>query len=317
MHDFGKWYLLNGIKQYVHIISTNLDHPILIYLHGGPGDAALPLVEHFNRELSQRYTLVIWEQRGAGKSYYKFSENEALSISDFVADLKGLVDELLIDFGKEEVCLLGHSWGSIIGMSFIISYPELVQYYIGVGQVISSYEMFEISREYAAGGTNKTVEKKKILDLDVTFKQTSWYRDLMMLMGHVIKQGGSLYGKKSYFSLYKYFIFSGHYSLGDCINRVKGSRQSILKLWYEVASTDFSKYKEFDVPVVFIQGMHDYHASSAIVLNFFNNLTSPKLFFCVENAAHFPQWSRAKTFNTIINSLEDKNFSTGNKINKI
>lgn len=95
MEKYGKWYQINGVKQYVQIISENLANPLLIYLHGGPGDAALPLIEHFNLNLAKKYTLVIWEQRGAGKSYYPFKADEEITIDTLVSDLKVLVERLL------------------------------------------------------------------------------------------------------------------------------------------------------------------------------------------------------------------------------
>ena len=63
---------INGALQYVSIRSEKENAPLLLYLHGGPGDAALPLVLKYNRDLEKHYTVVVWEQRGAGKSYYKF-----------------------------------------------------------------------------------------------------------------------------------------------------------------------------------------------------------------------------------------------------
>lgn len=317
MVTYGKWYMLHGVKQYVHIISTNRENPILIYLHGGPGDSALPLVEYFNADLSQRYTLVIWEQRGSGKSYYNFAEQEPVTVDDFVDDLKALVGELLTEFRQEKVCLLGHSWGSILGMRFIRLYPERVHYYIGVGQVISAQKMFEQSKAFVASHTTNSKIKNRILALDVSFQQNTWYSDLMFLMGQLIKQGVSLYQKKSYASLYPYFIFSKHYSLRDCVNRLKGSKQSIQTLWSGVAKTDFSLYTDFKVPIALIEGEFDYHASSAIALDFFRNVTSPKVYYCMQDTAHFPQWTRAKAFHSIVNSLEPKSFSMSNEIKRI
>lgn len=317
MVQYNKWYSINGVKQFVHVISTNPEHPILIYLHGGPGDSALPLVRHFNSRLSEKYTLIIWEQRGSGKSYYKFSEEEQLTIDDFVADLKILIDTLLMEFGKEQVCLMGHSWGSIIGMKFILSYPELVKYYIGVGQVISAHNMFEESKTYLMSHTDDPAVQERLSSLDITFRQDTWYSDLMFLMGQLIGQGVSLYGKQSYFSLYKYFIFSGSYSLADCIRRLKGSKQSIIKLWREVAETDFSSQKEFGVPIVLVEGQYDYHVSSGVAFDFYQKVMSPKRYYCMENTAHFPQWTRADAFNAIINSLDECDFSKGNAVQNI
>ncbi|MGG2082381.1 alpha/beta fold hydrolase [Lysinibacillus pakistanensis] len=314
MYNYGKMYSVNGINQYVQVVSTNLDNPILIYLHGGPGDAALPLVEHFNSNLSENYTLIIWEQRGAGKSYYKFSDDEHISINDFVLDLKVLIENLLVEFKKEKICLIGHSWGSIIGMKFIISYPELIHFYIGVGQVICSQKMFEKSKEYIVSHIDNHHLKNKISSLNTKFTQDNWYSDLMFFMSQLIKQGVSLYGKSTYLSLYRYFIFSKNYSLMDCIKRLKGSKQSIIKLWHEVSEIDFSAYKNFKVPIAFIEGEYDYHASSEIVFDFYRSITSPKVCFSIKNTAHFPQWTRSDTFNLIVNSLNSSIFSNSNEI---
>lgn len=60
---------LNGALQYISVRAEQKGAPLLLYLHGGPGDAALPLVLKFNRELEKHFTVVVWEQRGAGKSY--------------------------------------------------------------------------------------------------------------------------------------------------------------------------------------------------------------------------------------------------------
>ena len=42
---------LNGALQYISVRAEKKGAPLLLYLHGGPGDAALPLVLKFNREL--------------------------------------------------------------------------------------------------------------------------------------------------------------------------------------------------------------------------------------------------------------------------
>ncbi len=314
MYNYSKWYSINGVNQYVQVVSTNLDNPILIYLHGGPGDAALPLVEYFNSDLSENYTLIIWEQRGAGKSYYRFREDEHITINDFILDLKVLIEKLLVEFNKEKICLLGHSWGSIIGMKFIISYPELIHFYIGVGQVICSQKMFEKSKKYIVSHIDNHRLKNRITSLNTKFHQDNWYDDLMFFMRQLIKQGVSLYGKSTYLSLYRYFIFSKNYSFMDCIKRLKGSEQSIVKLWHEVSEIDFSAYKNFKVPIAFIEGEYDYHASSEIVFDYYRSIRSSKVYFSIKNTAHFPQWTRSDTFNSIVNSLNSSSFSNSNEI---
>ncbi len=76
---------VNGVPQFVSIRAEKEKAPLLIYLHGGPGDAAFPLVMTYNKMLEQQFTVVIWEQRGAGKSYYKF--DGPVTIDIFLNDL--------------------------------------------------------------------------------------------------------------------------------------------------------------------------------------------------------------------------------------
>lgn len=71
---------LNGVPQFISIRAEKENTPLLLYLHGGPGDAALPLVMKYNKMLEQQFTVVVWEQRGAGKSYYKFDGNITIDV---------------------------------------------------------------------------------------------------------------------------------------------------------------------------------------------------------------------------------------------
>jgi len=126
---------LNGARQCISIRADTSDLPLLLYLHGGPGDAALPLVSKYNKSLETYFTVVVWEQRGAGKSYYDFGSAQ-IGIETFVEDAVSLIRKLLKRFGQEKLYLAGHSWGSVLGLKIIQSYPDLVHTYIGCGQVV-------------------------------------------------------------------------------------------------------------------------------------------------------------------------------------
>ena len=305
--DFGEYIKLNNDTQYIHVLSKNPENPIIIYLHGGPGDAALPLVKKFNYELSIDYTLIIWEQRGAGKSYSPFKKRkEPITIDLFIKDLKSLIDYLLIKFNKEKVYLLGHSWGTLIGTKFILEFPELVYKYIGCGQITNPSSMFEMAKDFVIDYLTNERIIKKISLINTNFSQENWHQELMYLMKYVIKYKGSLYNKSSYISLYPYFIFSKDYSLKDCFYRLKGSQQSIDYLWQEVCQTNLEAFTSFDVPIVFIEGEYDFHCSSKLAFDYYTTITSKKDWYIIENTAHFPQWSNPKQFNKIVRSLKEE-----------
>lgn len=297
---------INGIKQYLSIRSKASGLPLLLYLHGGPGDAALPLMNKYNSALESRFTVVIWEQRGAGKSYYPFLPSEDLTIQAFINDIHAIILYLLERFQQEKVYLLGHSWGSVLGMKFIQQYPELIHTYIGCGQVVdmrqgAKYQYDYVLKKCKECGNTKALERLSMID--VSYTADSWLDDLLFVTRLVVKYKGSLYGKANYNMFVKDFILSPDYSFKDLLNREKGSLQSIKYLWPELMGVSFLDTIHFDVPIVFIEGRHDHHVSSGLAKNYYDTITTPKSFHWMDKSCHFPQWSEPDRFNDIVLAL--------------
>lgn len=306
MIKISEFAQVNGKKQYLSIRSKAPGLPLLLYLHGGPGDAALPLMNKYNSALESKFTVVVWEQRGAGKSYYPFSRDDNLNIQTFVDDIHAIILHPLEQFKQEKVYLLGHSWGSVLGITFIQQYPELVHTYIGCGQVVDMRRGAQHQYEYALMkskeyGNSKAL--KRLSKIDISYTGDNWLEDLLFVTRLVVKYKGSLYGKASYNKLVKDFILSPDYGIRDLLNREKGSLQSIKYLWPELMGVSFLDITHFDVPIVLIEGRHDHHVSSALTKEYYNTITTPKSFYWLEKSCHFPQWSEPEQFNNIILSL--------------
>ena len=289
---------LNGMPQYVSIRAQKKDAPLLLYLHGGPGDAALPLVMKFNRGLEENFTVVVWEQRGAGKSYYRF-EDGAVTMETFLQDLLSLTAILLERFRQNCLYLVGHSWGSVLGLTFTARHPELVKTYIGCGQVVNMKKSCRTAYEYAlAHADSKSLERLRTIDC--TYTGDNWLSDLLFVTKQVVKHKGSLYGKTNYNKLITPFLFSGCYSLPDLLRRQKGSLQAIRHLWPELMETDFEGVTRFGTPVIFIEGRYDSHVSSELAREYFETIETKKQFFWFEKSCHFPQWSENDRFNRLL-----------------
>lgn len=297
---------INGSDLYFSIKGENIENPVLLVLHGGPGDTSLPMVSKYNKELEQYYTVVVLEQRGAGKSYYDFSDNDEICIDDFVEDTYHLSLYLLEKFKKDKLFLTAHSWGSVIGMKFILKHPEVVTAYIGCGQVINMRKTTETSFQYAL---NKNIEKhndkivNKLKEIDYYYEGEDWFKELLFVTREVVKNGGSIYNKTSYNKFVWQFLISKDYSFQDLIKRQKGSIQSIKKLWPELMTIDFESINNFNVPVIFIEGRNDFHASSKVVEDFYEKIISEKQFFWFEESCHFPQWTESEKYNHIMIDL--------------
>jgi hypothetical protein len=62
---------LGGVQQWIFVRGQDRRNPVLIFLHGGPGEPAAGISSSrtLDGELIEHFTVVHWDQRGAGKSY--------------------------------------------------------------------------------------------------------------------------------------------------------------------------------------------------------------------------------------------------------
>lgn len=91
----------------------------VIFLHGGPGGGAN---ENYRRFFNpERYRIVLFDQRGAGKSrpHAELQENTTW---DLVNDIETIRKKLEI----EKWQVFGGSWGSTLALTYAISQPEKV-----------------------------------------------------------------------------------------------------------------------------------------------------------------------------------------------
>lgn len=293
-----KWKI-NGVEQFISIRGGKKELPLLFYLHGGPADTALPLVHKYNRALEDYYNVVVWEQRGAGKSYYKFDLSSHICIDTFVQDALKIIIQLLERFHQNKIILVGHSWGSVIGLLLCKQYPQFIHEYIGCGQVVNMRKSCKIAYDFALSHAKKS-EKNKVLKIDYTYTGEDWINDLLFVTKQVVKHKGSLYGARNYNRFIMDFIFSKEYNIKELINRQKGSLQGIQYLWQELMNISFEDITTFEMPITFIEGAFDYHVSSALAKEYYNSISSRKQFFVFDKSCHFPQWSESEKFNQII-----------------
>ena len=126
---------LGGLDQWVMIRGESLANPPLIFLHGGPGMTEMRFFRHFNAPLEKSFTIVYWDQRGAGKSFDRKIPRSSMTVEQFIADLDELVEAVRKRVGKHKVAIFGHSWGSALGVLYAARFPEKVAAYVGSGQI--------------------------------------------------------------------------------------------------------------------------------------------------------------------------------------
>ena len=71
---------IGGTHQWVLERSVDVDHPILLFVHGGPGTSQLTMNRRNTKDLEAHFTVVNWDQRGAGKSYGAMRDKGSMTI---------------------------------------------------------------------------------------------------------------------------------------------------------------------------------------------------------------------------------------------
>ena len=139
---------INGARLNIRIRTRSLAYPVLFFIHGGPGVTDRHLVLESCAGLYGCCTLVCWDQRGCGKSFTPESLEERFDIDTFVEDARQAVEYVCRRLGKQKVYVVGHSWGSILGVLLAQRHPERVAAYIGMGQFCEGVENERLSYEF-------------------------------------------------------------------------------------------------------------------------------------------------------------------------
>lgn len=101
--------IIGGIPQVINIRGRDRDNPVLLYLHGGPGTPMLPIAHAFQDRWEDHFTVVQWDQRGAGKTYALTPPAEiaaTMSFDRMTADVIEMADLLRTRFGQDRIVLL-------------------------------------------------------------------------------------------------------------------------------------------------------------------------------------------------------------------
>ena len=309
---------LGGIKQLVLIRGDNINNPILLYLHGGPGTPCIPLSKKI-RDLEKDFVVVLWDQRGTGNSYSKNMDISDYSIDKYVSDAERLLRYLVGKYQKKKAYILGQSWGTVIGTKLSQKVPELIHAFISIGQVVNWKENEQLSYKYVIDQAKADNNKQainvlmKVKPLYTDDKNKLKYDDLILERSWLGYYGGiankriknpSGMDDSDFFDQTEYSIF-------DLLKVKARSKKSLVNMWNELSTFDAEKeIPEIDVPVYFFVGLHDYNTPFELTYRYYDNLKAPmgKKLIKFENSGHvliFEEYSKFK--NELRNVVQETN----------
>ncbi len=307
---------INSTKYYLRIRTCNTDNPVVLFLHGGCGSPDRAQVMKYQSPLATNFTLVALDQRGSGYAYNK-KEAKTLDLTKeiYVNDVHNVVDYLKQKFNKQKIIIVGHSFGSVLGVWYVQQYPNDVLAYVGVGQCVDYIENEKLSyawtlQEAEKVGDNKSVAILKRIGapLDNGKYKNEHQKSLMKQRAVLHKLGGATYSnRKPYWQellFHEVPIMLKEYSFCGMIKYVKGLSYSPNTTLAKTNPDFMNTAKKLDVPVYLLLGHHDMNCVYTLAEKWFEQLEAPdKKIVWFENSAHSPQWEESDKWNDKFNEL--------------
>jgi len=289
---------IGGVDQYILIRGNDSSLPVLLFLHGGPGMPAMYLAHAFQPELEKEFVVVQWDRRGAGKSYRE-DINGTLTTEQLVADTVELTNVLRARFHQDKIYLVGHSWGSYLGMLVIARHPELYRAYVGIGQLARNAPIDGIQDEYIRQSARRVGDQEAIKELD---EKGASVRETLLF-----KFGGELHHSKSFMPLLLTGLEAPEYSLRDARNVPKGvSLYSRHFVYNSISGELMDAVTHVEIPVYFFTGRYDYCDPFSLTEQYFSRIDAPeKHMVWFEDSAHFPFYEEPEAFARQMRSVRD------------
>lgn len=303
---------IGGIDQWISVRGRDRDNPLLLFVHGGPASPMMPVAWTFQRPWEEYFTVVQWDQRGAGKTYLANDPQKVaptIRIEQFVDDTIEVMELLRKRYGKQKVILVGHSWGTIIGLQTAIERPDLVHAYVGIGQVISVEENERVSYEYALRRARDDGNEEAIRDLEAL---APYPGSEPMTRERIIQQrkwAQHYSGLAAYRSDYGYYfnapLLSPAYDMEDIAAIGKGSLLTLDRVLQQWTEVDFRDVTKVPFPVVMFMGRHDYTTPSEPTARWIEKVDAPsKQAIWFEHSAHLvPIEEPGRTLMMLVNEV--------------
>jgi len=296
--DEARYVEVGGIQQWITIRGEDRNNPVLLFLHGGPGDATNPWGYAGFRLWLKHFTVVQWDQRGAGRTFGKNPDAspEAITIARMTQDGVELADLLRKQLRKDRIILVGHSWGSILGVHMAKARPDLFYAFVGTGQV-------------ADPATSYTVAYRELLTKAEMLKDERAVRELREVgpppypdgRGYRVQRKWSNFfeGADAFlFSMVGFALAAPGYTLRDVNDWFDGQNVSGERLVPQTSALDARTLAgDFAVPMFVIQGTEDFTTPTSLARAFVDSIRAPaKAFIPIEGGGHFAVFIKASAF---------------------
>ncbi len=282
---------LGGVPQWVLVRGRDRAKPVLLFVHGGPGMPAMFLAHAWQRPLEEDFVVVQWDRRGVGKSARSPLPPGSLTVRRTLDDLHELTDLLRARFGQERIYLLGHSWGSYLGLLAVRERPDRYLAFVGTGQMAGTRASVRAARRALLAA-----EVKRSRDDDLARRLADPAAELTE--DDLFRHGGELHAATSLWPLLWAGVGAPEYELRDVLALKPSADLVNREMREDVEPRPLEgEVRPITVPVFFLLGRHDQDTPAALAAASLARLGAPLARVeWFERSAHFPFFEEPERF---------------------
>ncbi len=290
---------INGVDHWISVRGQDRANPVILFVHGGPATPTMPSLWQFQRPLEEYFTMVNYDQRGAGKTWredHSDAVGDTIRIQTYVEDLVAIAEHLRAKLGTRKLVLMAHSWGTIPAMRAALARPELFHAYVGIGQVIDVRENERISIEYGLAEAKRRGDAEAVREIEALLPYPGTApltRERIVAARKWPQHYGGMAAHRDATNLWFFGAarLSPDYDADDRAALNAGSLFTLGRLLDEYVRVDFSEVREFPIPVVMFMGRHDYTTPSQPTADWLDAVEAPfKRGVWFERSAHMVPW---------------------------
>jgi len=296
--DEASFVTVGGIEQWVTIRGQDRDNPVLLFLHGGPGDVTSPWTFGLFAPWEKHFSVVQWDQRGAGRTLRKSGPAVAptITVDRMVQDGIELTEYLRKHLGKEKIIIVGHSFGSILGVRMAKARPDLFSAYVGTGQVADATRSYSVAYDALLKKAKALGDQRAIEELSLVgpppYESGDGYRVQHKWANAFEGADEFLYG-----TIGLTLVAPGN-SVQDINDSVDGqvlSGDRLVPQTKSIGPADLGL--EFSIPIFVFQGEEDFTTPTALAQHYLESIKAPrKAFVPINGGGHFAVFMRSDQF---------------------
>lgn len=270
-------------KLYLKLKGQDKTKPVILFLHGGPGEVFLGLLSfevYAGRELEKDFVVAYLHQRGMVNS--PIVPDSTQTIANHVKDVENVVNYLTQKMNTSKIMLMGHSWGGLLGFNYLIHDDSKIDKFITIASPINlektNQNSYDATLEWAQAANNtdaiSALTEKAVPPFDF---------DKLQIKNRWAAQAGGAINKN-----FSFGRIMTETEFKEFKKEWQMTQMNVIRAMFdEINNSNLEgRINETNVPVLFIAGKNDTYVTAECVEDAFSIYQSQKALKVFANSHH-------------------------------